>query len=156
MNSFCFLASLVICATLFAELAKAANCPKNYECPEAGSREGCMVEVCRNGRCKPKFHAGCFVTKNNGNLWTEDDAADCAKLCDSDSGCKGFSFGKQMIFFNDIGCRLATDMEECKNKLYYIQEPKNLSRRIIGRLMQDPKAPSKRYSYTGCYKKKME
>ena len=155
MNCFCCLTSLAICIILFAETAKASDCPRGYECPEVGSTESCMVEVCNDGKCRPKFHAGCFVTKNKGNAWTVDDAGDCANLCDSDSGCKGFSFGKQMIFFNDIGCRLATDMENCKNNLYYIQEPKNLSRRIIGRLMQDPKAPSERYSYTGCYKKKM-
>ena len=156
MNCFCLLANLVICATFFAGFAKSADCPKNYECPEAGSTESCMVEVCRNGRCKPKFHAGCFVRLNNGKLWTVYDAPDCAKLCDSDPGCKGFSFGKQMVLFDYIGCRLATDMKDCYNKDYYVQEPKNTSRGKIGNLMQDPEAPVKSYGYTGCYTKNME
>ena len=100
MKYFCFLYHFFsdVCGALLVELVKASDCPKDYQCSKCGSKEICMVEVCNDGKCRPKFHAGCFVTKNKGKEWTVDDATDCANFYDSDSGCKGFSFGKNCCF----------------------------------------------------------
>ena len=147
MKYFCFLYHFFsdVCGALLAELVKASDCPKDYQCSKCGGKKISMVEVCNDGKCRPKFHAGCFVTKNRGKKWTVDDATDCANFYDLYSGCKGFSFGKKLLFLNYIGCRLVTDMKNFRNKPYYTQEPKDTSQGIIRHFMQEPKAQFKRY-----------
>ena len=107
---------------------------------------------------RPKFHSGCFVA-NMPELNMDWNADHCASFCNEDSGCKGFSFGKEYYLSTKRGCLLATDRTDCESTLGYKQFPdsgnSNVDLAVVGELMEQPNAPPRAFGFTGCYKKKM-
>ena len=106
---------------------------------------------------RPKFHSGCFVA-NMPELKMDGNADHCASFCNEDSGCKGFSFGKEYYLSTKRGCLLATDRTDCESTWGYKQFPdsgnSNVDLAVVGELMEEPNAPPRAYGFTGCYKKK--
>ena len=104
--------------------------------------------VDQNG--EPQIHAGCFYPSNPvyDMIWTADD---CARFCNDDPNCKGFSIGTVTDISTEEGCLLATTRTDCKYTWGYKQYPVNENLAVVGSLMENSNTTSKDYGFTGCY-----
>lgn len=105
--------------------------------------------VDQNG--EPKIHAGCFYPSNPDLLMKIWGLDDCARFCDDDPNCKGFSIGTVADISTEIGCLLATTRTDCKSTLGYKQYPVNKNLAVVGSLVEGSNTTSKDYGFTGCY-----
>ena len=104
--------------------------------------------VDQNG--EPQIHAGCFYPSNpdRGMIWTADD---CARFCNDDPNCKGFSIGTVTDISTEEGCLLATTRTDCEKTWDYEQYPVDENLAVVGSLVENSNTTSKDYGFTGCY-----
>ena len=106
--------------------------------------------VDQNGEAK--IHAGCFYPSNPrlNLIWGPED---CARFCNDDPNCKGFSIGLLSDMSTEEGCLLATNRTDCTSIWGYQQYPKDESLAVVGDLMKNSSPSLNDNGFTGCYGK---
>ena len=100
---------------------------------------------------EPQIHAGCFYPSDPYFLMRIWDSDDCARFCDDDPNCKGFSIGNVTDISTEQGCLLATTRTDCEATWGYEQYPVNENVAVVGSLMENSNTTSKDNDFTGCY-----